>query len=306
MSDLQTKGSWRQRIRPDRLRAHMHRALRMTAVPELYYRALVFSRWILRGHCSKRPHRLEPELIVSLTSFPKRFPTLHLTIQSLLTQSLAADRVILWLYAPDVKRLPMRVRELIAHGLEIREINQDLRSYKKLIPSLSVFPEALIATADDDIYYPESWLEHLVDAYEPGAKHVIGCRAHRIKHRPDGRVAPYTEWGWELRGQAQGANVFLTGGAGTLYPPGALPAMALDSSIYMELCPTADDVWINFMLRLNGFSAKKTGASLTVYDWMGSREHALGKRNVINGGNDEAMAAMIVRYGDVFRGSEHS
>jgi hypothetical protein len=42
------------------------------------------------------PHNLPGELIVSLTSYPDRFPTLHKTVRSLLSQDMLADRTILW------------------------------------------------------------------------------------------------------------------------------------------------------------------------------------------------------------------
>lgn len=294
-------GTCNGRIRFDRMRAHMHRVLRMTAVPELYYRFSLFLRWTLRSSRVRKPHVLPSELIVSLTSFPARFPTLHLTIQALLTQSVAPDRVILWLYAPDARQLPEKVRCLTAEGLEIRELDEDLKSYKKIIPALEVFPAAFVATADDDLYYPGEWLHDLVSAYASDCRHVIGCRAHRVRHGDCGALAPYSEWEWELRGPAQGATVFLTGGAGALYPPGAFPAMAPEHRACMQLCATADDVWINFMFRLNGFIAQKTNTTLTVYDWMGTRASALGQANVIESGNDDALAAMIERHGDVFR-----
>lgn len=273
----------------------------MTAIPELYYRTLVFFRWILRGSSAHQPHGLDTELIVSLTSFPPRFHTLHLTLRSLLTQSLVPDRLVLWVYAPDACLLPESVRALTANGLEIRETDEDLKSYKKLIPALRTFPTAFLVTADDDIYYPKSWLHELVSAYAPAGRQVIGCRAHQVTHEADGGLAPYSDWHWEVRGACQGPPVFLTAGAGTLYPPGALSSVALDTSICLKLCPTADDVWINFMLRLNGFVATKTAKTLTVYDWRGTWKSALGRENVTNSGNDAALCAMVARYGDVFR-----
>lgn len=301
MIDRQSKAGSKRLIRIDRMHAHIYCVLRMTAIPELYYRTLVLLRWILRGSCLRRPHGLGSELVVSLTSFPPRFHTLHLTISSLLTQRLAPDRLILWVYAADALQLPERVRALTAHGLEIRVVDEDIRSYKKLIPALHAFPTAFLVTADDDIYYPRSWLQDMVTAYEPGSRQVIGCRAHRVSHGPDGRLAPYGDWLWEVQGASQGADIFLTSGAGALYPPGTFPSVALDTCTCLQLCPTADDVWINFMLRLNGFSPRKTAGTFTVYDWMGTRRSALGRTNVINSGNDTALAAMVACYGDVFR-----
>src|SRR4051812_27537547 len=89
----------------------------------------------------KQEHLLGGELIVSLTSYPPRFATLALTLRSLLDQSIAADRTILWVAPEDKKLLPPEVRDLALNGLEIREC-ADWRSYKKLVPTLINFPDA--------------------------------------------------------------------------------------------------------------------------------------------------------------------
>ncbi|BAB51279.1 acyltransferase family protein [Mesorhizobium japonicum] len=104
---------------------------------------LIALRWPLRG--KGRPHGLPGELIVSLTSYPKRFPTLHLTLRCLLSQTIAPNRVILWLTAEDAAQLPASVTDLKCHGLEIR-FCKDIRSYKKIIPTLLAFPSAYIVT----------------------------------------------------------------------------------------------------------------------------------------------------------------
>lgn len=45
---------------------------------------------------------------------------------------------------------------------------------------------------------------------------------------------------------------FLTGGAGTLFPPHSLPNEVLNKEKNMELCPYADDVWFKAIAILNG------------------------------------------------------
>src|SRR5579864_6248399 len=106
-------------------------------------------RWILRR--SGTPHGLPGTLVVSLTSYPPRFPTVALTLRCLLTQSIKPDHVILWIAHADEARLPPEVLALRALGLEIRS-TEDLRSFKKIVPALRDFPDAFIVTADDDVY----------------------------------------------------------------------------------------------------------------------------------------------------------
>jgi len=113
--------------------------------------------WRLRHPRRGRAHNLGSELIVSLTSHPPRFPTLHLTLGCLLDQSFRADRVILWIAHDDMALLPAAVRKLERRGLEIRACD-DIRSYKKLVPALEAFPHAFIVTADDDLELAPDWL----------------------------------------------------------------------------------------------------------------------------------------------------
>ena len=113
----------------------------------------------------QRPHGLQNSVVVSLTSYPPRFPYLDKTIKSLLDQSVKADHTLLWIAVDDIEHLPEAVRSLTSHGLQIKTC-EDIRSYKKIIPALEAFPEATIVTADDDVYYKPDWLEGLVELHK--------------------------------------------------------------------------------------------------------------------------------------------
>ena len=125
-------------------------------------------------------HKLPNELIISLTSWPGRIKTVHITIESLFEQSLKADKVILWLASEQFpnkeKDLHDELQDLKNNCLEI-EWYKDIRSYKKLIPTLKMYPEAIIVTADDDNIYPVMWLEKLVHSY---LKYPKDIHCHRV------------------------------------------------------------------------------------------------------------------------------
>ena len=227
------------------------------------------------------PHSLPAELIVSLTSYPKRFPTLAKTLESLLAQSVRPDRITLWIAHEDRDSLPPDVLDL---PIEIWTC-EDLRSYKKIIPALREFPKAYICTADDDIYYPRDWLKTLVSASAPG---VITCRrAHRPNY-VDGDHAPYGTWEWCVVTDEPG-DLFPTGCGGILYPPGSLSPNVLDPA-FLEICPTADDVWLYMMAREAGSIYRQVGGTFHDISWPGSQDEALMSRN-LDGGNDHQIAA---------------
>lgn len=238
-------------------------------------------------------------VIVSLTSYPPRFPSLHWTLQSLLLQSHPHKRIMLWIAHGDMARLPPAVLELQRHGLEIMACD-DTRSYKKLVPALQAHPDATIVTADDDIYYWKDWLRQLVDAAAAGGgKDIVAHRIHRIRHNPQGLPLPYPQWEIESRnGELSGLN-FPTGNGGILYPAHVLDPAVTDQAAFRALCPSADDIWFYWMGRRNGARYRRVAGHHYVHDWQGSQASALSNDNVGDELNDRQIAAMIARYGYV-------
>ena len=83
------------------------------------------------GSGVEEPSR-QQKIIVSLTSYPKRFRYLHLTVKSLLLQTVKPDKIILYLGddARDVP-LPEALVRLKKKGLSIEYRTGNLRSHKK-------------------------------------------------------------------------------------------------------------------------------------------------------------------------------
>jgi Glycosyl transferase family 2 len=243
---------------------------------------------------SGRPHGLPGELIVSLTSHPPRFPTLAKTLKSLLAQDVRADRTILWLEAGDVAGLPHEVKDLIPLGLEVRTC-RNVRSYNKIVHTLVEFPDAYVATADDDLYYPPDWLGILVEGVIPGETVIVCRRTHKPVGR-DGEFGPYTQWHWEFVTQGEiRDDLFPTGGAGVIYPPRSLAPEVTDLDALTRLAPTADDVWLFCMARRAGAKHRQVGGRFPLVNWDGSQEVGLEHINVLEG-NDRQLQAVWREY----------
>lgn len=257
----------------------------------VWSRLKIAYRW--RSRKTAPLHGRERQLIVSLTSHAKRFPSLPLTLKSLLTQSIRPDRLVLWLAEVDRPLLPESVASLQQEGLEIRYC-EDLRSYKKIIPSLASFPEADIVTADDDVYYWSDWLKELVLAAERFPQDVVAHRMHRMLGT-DQAIRPYREWPKKITDQTRDRCNFATGIGGVFYPAGCFHPDVLKRNEFMRLCPDADDVWLYWMVRLNGCYERHSGTRKEPVNWPGSQAAGLWKRNKT--GNDVQIRAMIERYG---------
>ncbi len=216
-----------------------------------------------KGTTNKKYDR---ELIVSLTTYPGRIAFVSNATKSLLLQNRKPNRLILWLAESQFPNkeadLPKELVDQCRYGLEIRWC-EDLRSYKKLIPALRAFPEAVIVTTDDDTYYQRSMLRKLHNAYRKDPD-VIWAHAVSIFMAKDGALVgrvwisnpEYLRF-WDrssvkIRSMAQYARIptFLNqaiGVSGALYPPHSLHPDVLQEDRFMTLCPTNDDIWFWLM-----------------------------------------------------------
>lgn len=242
------------------------------------------------------PHGLDRPLVVSLTSYERRFPTLALTLNAILHQSMRPDRVILWLTKEDRLALPDEIRAMEGRGLEIAS-TENTRSYKKIIPTLRAYPDSYILTFDDDAYYGPRAIEQLVAARQHNPAGIVCHRAHLIHLNADGTPAPYATWGRDIPPRSPSGLAFPTGVMGVLYPPGAFHDDVTNAAIFTELCPTMDDVWLYWMWRLRGLQASQTGRRPPVIEWPDAQATALRLENLGNELNDRAISAMIKRYG---------
>jgi hypothetical protein len=182
-----------------------------------------------------RKHTLPGHLVVSLTSYHKRFPTLELTLRRILQQSIQPDETVLWLAEKDKERLSEGVLALQRCGLTIR-ITKDIRSYKKIIPALEHYPDSFIITLDDDIAYPLDTIEPLVVHYRSSTE-ILCRRAHKITYDAIGKLLPYNQWQHETLDES-GPDLFPTGCGGTLYPPRTLSSEVLQEPYLARLRPS--------------------------------------------------------------------
>lgn len=247
----------------------------------------------------------DKDLIVSLTSFPQRMYEIHYTLYSLLTQSVKPGKVILWLAKEEFpnleKDIPQKVLQLKQNGLTINWCT-NIFSYKKLIPTLKNYPNNIIVTADDDIFYEKDWLENLIESYKNNENCIICHRAHKIKYAKNGDIAPYKNWTKKIKNIKPSYMNFLTGAGGVLYPANCFYKDILNEQLFLQLSPKADDIWFWTMAILNGTKicvAKNCIKHLTYVN----PERERGMTNEVTlfsinkkGGNDVQMQKVINYY----------
>jgi len=197
------------------------------------------------------------EIVVSMTTYGNRLYSAAPVIESIMQGSMRPNHFVLNL-GEDLngKKLPVALQNQQKRGLEIN-YGKDIRSYKKLIPTLKKYPEAAIITIDDDLIYYYDLVEKLVHTYIESPQFIIANRIHRIKLRNDMHPVEYMSWDQEANPEDVSFLNFSTGGGGTLYPPHSLSEEVLNEDVFMDVCPYADDVWFYSMALLKGTMTKK-------------------------------------------------
>lgn len=225
-----------------------------------------------------------PQVIVSLTSYPARIPFVHVALNTLLTQTFKPDRVILWLaeeqFPNKENDIPQEVLKLKDYGLEIRW-TIDTKSYKKLLPALKEFPEDIIVTADDDLIYDKDWLEKLYKSYKKTPECIHVHRVSRIILKNDNTITklPQRKALFLLHSEPSHLNSVF-GGSGCLYPPHTLSEEIFNLESCKMTVGFADDLWFWAMATLKGTKiCEVSGGDSNFKVVAGTSETALSKEH---------------------------
>lgn len=230
---------------------------------------------------------------VMMATHSGRVRLAHIALESIARGTVRPRRLILWLDGLTLaEAITPSLNRLHGRGLEILS-SQKLGPYAKQIPY--AFGEAdgytPFVTADDDVIYPERWLETLIGGYQARPEFVHAHRAHRIT-RLDHRVAPYSCWAPEDSTQATFAT-FVTGVSGIIYPPTMSNALRDAGRKFLEVAPTADDIWVNSVAVHAGIRSAQISSIPQDYKSIpGSSRSSLYRRNVLEGANDDQFLAV--------------
>ncbi len=219
-----------------------------------------------------------PNLIVSLTSYPPRIEKAHIAIESLLHQSIKPEKVILWLSYEEFpnreKDLPKQITDLKKYDNFHIEWYKNIKSYKKLIPALINYPDAVIVTADDDSIYGPKNLEIL---YKNHLKYKKDILSFKVYYMPviNGKLLPRDKWipmvyfGTSFvvnkHGIIQlyygnkpiyGLNFLQVGSSMVLYPPHSFDDEFFDEKTFSNILANDDDTWVWTMSMLRNINKR--------------------------------------------------
>ena len=251
---------------------------------------LVYLLPICRYNCESEITK--ESIIISLTTFPKRINNLWKVIETLMHQNSEKKICIeLWLSKEEFKdgKIPFKLKKLERKGLNIIFVNGNLKPHKKYYYAFQKHPENIIITVDDDVLYPLSIVHTLVQA-QKDVPHCICCNRGRMMSRNvKGEVENYSKWKLLSLSTKRtiSPDILPTGIGGVLYPPHSYDLSIFDEPAIKSTCLLGDDLWLNFMCRLNGFSVVHTCNKINLYSIISSQKQALFKTNIEFGNTEQ-------------------
>lgn len=249
---------------------------------------------------------LHRRLVVSMTSYPGRIDSLGPVLESLYNQERKADEILLWLAKEEFPGLEQDLPEYLAqlaaqNRLTIRWCD-NLKPHKKYFYALQEYPEDLIVTVDDDLLYSANLLSSLYRSYLQWPQAVSAVRVHLMLLSEENRILPYNAWIRETDCclYTPSMQLFATGGAGTLYPPGLYRKEFFDWEAIRVHCPIADDLWLKAMELLSGVPVVAARIREPLQYLPGSQDDALKQINDVQNYNDVQFANIIRWTDEVF------
>jgi hypothetical protein len=194
-------------------------------------------------------------IIISFTTIDSRIDHIKPMIDSLLEQTLQADKINLYLSQEkgvlnkgiEKNQIPEFIKELV----NFKKINliftKDLGPHTKLIPCLKEHwnQDCIIITVDDDRIYPNNLVEIFYKNYLR-ENCIITCRSKRMvfENKDLSSIKKYQKW----HNKTHGKDLlnFSLGVDGVLYKPEFFTEDVFDTQGIMY-SSTEDDVWFNLI-----------------------------------------------------------
>ena len=130
-------------------------------------------------------------IIVSMTSWKKRITNVKYVVSSILQCTYKPDKIILNLSTDEFqdKHIPIDLKLLEKYTIfEINWVKENTKAFKKIIPTMELYPDSIIISIDDDIIYPRLFIETILDSYKKQNTDIITLYRNKNKYEFDSVV----------------------------------------------------------------------------------------------------------------------
>ena len=185
--------------------------------------------------------------IVSMTTWPPRKDMCVEAMQSLIQQEHSEPvHFVLVLSLDEFAEDDALVGEMKRLDVEVIWDEGNIKSHKKLMPTLERYPENPILVVDDDARQREGWLQAFIDEHKKHPDDIIYGHSSSIVEVFDGKIYEgMAQRGFHTHpGQRTYNEKPANGAAGTLYPAHTFTdERFFDRELFMRLTPNSDETW---------------------------------------------------------------
>lgn len=229
-------------------------------------------------------------VVVSLTSYPKRFAQLHLVLTSLILQSQSNFKLVLTLSKleiEDISKLPRKIIFFKKYGLEIIFEEGNNLSHKKYTSVIKKYPNQIIITVDDDIIYPKNVVKNLIKTSRINHNCIVANILKEI-HCKNNQFEIYSNWPYLTKQIDSSKHYLPIGAGGVLYPSGILEDATPQN---FDLVKYTDDLWLKFYTHKKGIKVvkclgQKNQFYIPIRKYVKMNIGGLNNKNVDSGNND--------------------
>lgn len=225
-----------------------------------------------------KKYKKVPELIVSLTTWPKRLNETIITIDRLLKQKTDCNYKIFLVLSKeefninDPKLNYFKYLMQTSDKFEIFWVQENIKSYKKLLPIYKEFGKTIpILVCDDDILYPDTWLDLLWQEYRKDKTCIYANYGDTFCGIKDGILQLKNEINGHFS-PIRNIKSFINkpaGSGGILYPPNLFNDLRFyDYSLIQKISPTCDDTWFWIWSILNNHKTMYISPGWNMNDYM--------------------------------------
>ena len=192
----------------------------------------------------------QKKIIVSFTSYYKRFSYIPFVIESIRNQTLFPNKIILIIFKNDSININLNLTKV-----ELIKVNENIKSHKKYFYTMMKYRDYAVVTLDDDIYYTSDTIKGLYESYIKHPNIISGRRTHLIRYKMNMEIDKYCNWIFEQKNiTSPDYHIFITTGAGSLYPPDILNIEEENKHIINEVL-TTDDIFLKHLEIIKGIES---------------------------------------------------
>lgn len=231
-------------------------------------------------------------------------------LESLYAQSMKPDRILLWLaeeqFPNHEANLPKELIDDAAAGkFELRWCD-DIGSHKKYFYAMQEFPDDILITVDDDIYYHPDTIKTLYSKHLAFPECIVGLHTKILLIDDSNNIVPYRKWPLRVLIDYPSIQLVPMGGGGVLYPPNSVDPCIFDKSAILSHCVfngviCGDDTWLKAHAILAGTPTVTLGCRTITHQLIFEAQtsaNTIGKLDQIGQNQEEQVLEYILeRHG---------